>query len=769
MGSPITDEYAKLTPPTELVLEPREVQMASFVDRQLASAEPARQTFLRQLHIGLSQYNTETQWHTWDDRSGELKPEPLAYPGAKRLTINVVKPVIDTIAAVMTNSQPGWQVTPATSEDEDVEAAAACEKLLDHVYRENEMGSAAVEWLTWALVGGIGWLNVAWDSTRGDEVEDEPTGGMGLDSTLLHEGMEGEKPEPRELTEGDSAEHKPYGWELQSEDDAEGEGNEDSKPVRRTGFPVLSCVPPMSIIHDPGATKKNLSDCQWIAHIAYLHIDTVNERWPERGMYCKPDTQMGQDSYAATLLSLVQGGRGGSAGSQAEQHDRCKVVSYYERPSRRHPRGYYCIKAGPVILEEADELPCGGDLPFVCVRVDPVPGRLWGAGRAGLLVDLQRQVNYQRTKLVEQTALHANPKWVVPKGAIKQSSITNKPAEVIEYDPNKAPPSPIRPQQISPEFRQIADESMRLIYDLAGVSEITRGIVQSGISGRAAGIMQEADAAKRQPAVREMAEALERIGRMVLMLWKDNMPIDVTIRTIGRNNRLEAMVFQAGNIRSTDVRIDMASMAIKHPTVQREQIMQAAERGLYGDIADPENLARIQRGLALPGIDSVTDGNDPEENYATEAAFLLMQGQPVPVHPWENHAAHIRVLHRLLQTTDARHSSPEVLDLITKTLATREAYQAAKASGMPWWQKMADPDALALLQPPQAPPEAPQAAPVQGPPPMDAFGAPPEAFIPQPPPIPTGQASTGMPLEGQGMPSLDTMAALQQPGEGAGF
>ena len=440
------------------------------------------------------------------------------------------------------------------------------------------------------------------------------------------------------------------------------------------------------------------------------------------------------------------------------------MISYYERPSRRHPKGYYCVKAGAVILEEAEELPCGGELPFVCIRSEPIPGRLWGAGLVSRIESLQRQLNYQRTKLTEMAALHANNKWAVAKGSIKQSAITNKPAEVIEFNPALPPPRPIPPPPISPEFRQIADECMRYIYDLSGVSEITRGIVPSGISGRAAGIMQEADAAKRQPMVREMAEALERLGRMVLMLWRDNMPMDVTIRTVGRNNRLEAMTFQAGNIRSTDVRIDMASMAIKHPTVQQERIMQGWERGMWGDPADPENLARVQRAMSMPGLESTMDGESPEENYAREVAFLLMQGQPVPVHPWEDHAAHIRVLRRLLQTPDARRSSTDVLDLITKALATREAYQAAKTSGTPWWQKHADPDALALLQPPQAPPGAPAEAPPQGPAPMDSFGPPPEAFIPpQPPPIPTGMTSFGLPVGGQGMPSLDTMAALQQP------
>lgn len=733
----IADEYAKQAPPVRADMSEEELDLLRHIDSQIASANTHRAAFLAQLQQGIALYNTETQWHTWDARDRTLRATPLRFDGQKRVTVNVIAPTTDTIAAVLTSNQPGWLATPATSEEQDVAAAKACDKLLEHVYRENEAASKLTESMLWALQGGIAWLNVAWDTTRGEYVE-EPAEGPGMDSTGVHESAEGEDEEA-----------KPYGWEL----------GEDFKQERRTGFPVIGVVPPMSLTWDPGAVLKDLSDCRWINHTAYLHIDEVHERWPGRAWAVRP-TATADESYGASILSDVQSGAGGAGGGQANAPDRVRVDSYYERTSPRHPEGKYAVRAGSIIMEHG-KLDCG-ELPFVCIRYNPVPSRLWGAGLVSRVADQQRQLNYQLSKLSEQTALAANNKWKVPKGSISQTSITNLPGEVIEYDQHKGPPEPIPPGMISPEFRNIAREAEEYIYKLAGVSAITRGEVPPGISGRAASILADEDAKKRQPAVVEMAEALQRMGRMILKLWQKHMDMDVTIHVVGADNRLEAMAFKAGSVRSTDVRIDMSSMAVRHPTIHREQTMQAFERGMLGDPANPDTVAKAQRALALPGIDPVTDGSDPEDGYAQEAAYELMEGREPPIYPWESHEAHVRILRRLLQTQAVRAAPPEILGSIMRALATREAYIAAAAQGAQWWQQYAAPEALALLQPP-APPVAPAPAPM-APAPMDAFGLPPEAFAaPSPPPIPTGEASMGMPLGGPGVQGLASRAALQEP------
>lgn len=763
MSTPILDEYRKILPPVEMDIPPEERDMAAMVDRQLAAAEPKRIAFLRQCQVGIAQYSTETQWTDYSDRTGKCEPVP-SEPWQKRVTVNHTAPIVDTIAANLTSTLPGWHVTPATTEDTDVESAKACDKLLEHVYRENQLASKLYECMQWAGQTGIAWLAIAWDPSRGDEVEDEPFEAPGMDSTYTHEAIEGEPAEPMELA-GAEGEHKPkpYGWELEDEP---GESTPDSaKPMkRRTGFPTLTVVPPPQLVVDPGCVSKDLDDCQWIAHRSYPHIDEVHARWPERAPFVQPDTRLTEDSYASSVMSSLQGGMKGSTDGQANQPDRVELVNYYERRSPRHPNGRYIIKAGRIILEHG-KLACGGELPFVCWRLASVAGRLWGQGTVSRVVSLQRQVNYQRSKLTEMAGLHANNKWRAPDGSIKANAITNKPAEVLMYDPLKGPPEPIPPPPISPEFRNIARECADDMYTIAGVSEMSRGVIPSGISGRAAGIAQDEDAKRRLPVVRELGEALERAGRMVLMLWRDNMDQDVTIRTLGDNNQLQAMAFKAGSIRSTDVRIDMSSMAARNPTIQREQTMQMAERGLLGDITNPDVLARIQKALAMPGLDDPTQGADPEDGYAQEQAFELLNGSAPPVHPWENHAAHVRVLRKLLQTSDVRAAPPEVLQGIMRALATREAYIAAAASGTPWWQKYAAPEALELLQPPAPPP---QAAPPPRPalPPYDAFGSPPEAFLPPAPPIPTGESAMGMPLEGPGVQGLAGSADLAQPSLG---
>lgn len=819
MASPIQEWYAQNIPRSDIEMDPAEKERCAFIDRQLSSAEAARLPFLQQASVGIAQYNTETQWAEWDNQSRRMMDRP-AQAWQKRVTVNVTSGVVDVVAATLTNNQPGWEVTPATSEEDDLNAARACEKLLEHTYRDQFMASKLVDLVKWSQLTGIGWLHVTWDPEAGEELEDEenevePVEGIGLDGSFAHESMEGEAPEvegqspmaeglgldgsPRhEGMEGEAMplmpNGKPYGWEL-LEAEIELPGQPEIERPKMSGAPSIEVVPPMALIIDPGCHDKTLKDCRWIAHVAFLHIDEIHERWPQRAVYVTPDTSFGNDTYAMQILANVQGGP--RSGTELEQNpDRCKVVTYYERKSPRHPKGYYCIKTGDVILEEGHELPCGGKLPFVCVRFNSVPGRLWGQGVISRIEQLQRTLNYQRSKLLEMVGLHAGPKWAAEKGSVKRSTFTNQPHEVIEYEKTGRPPHVIPPPQISQEHRLIANECQTLIQEISGVSDISRGVVAFGISGRAAGIMQEADAAKRQPVIRELAEALETMGSIVLHLWRAYMPEEVTIRVVGKNDRLQATSFQRGNIRSTDVRISMASMAVKNPTILREQIMQAAERGLLGDIQDPETRHRISRALAFPGIDDPNEGVDHEEAYAQEQAYALMEGTPVPIEEWEDHATHVRVLTRALQSAAARTISPAAYQLTKQALATRYAYlAAAKGEGQPatqWWVRYADPAALALLQQPaQVPgqPAAPPAPEQPAPPPMDAFGPPPDMdsmiaqsnaaaqYIPGDPnavpepftplrnaaTLPTGASSMGLPLGGPGLPSVSTGAALQAP------
>lgn len=820
MASPIQEWYAQNLPRVDIDMDPAEKERCQFIDRQLSSAESSRLPFLQQASVGIAQYNTESQWAEWDNQSRRMADRP-AQAWQKRVTVNVTSGVVDVVAATLTNNQPGWEVTPATTEEDDLNAARACEKLLEHTYRDQSMSSKVVDWVKWAQLTGIGWLHVTWDPEGGEELEDEenevePIQGFGPDGSPMHEGMEGEAPEMEgqspaveglgpdesrrhEGMEGEAVSlmpnGKPYGWEL-LEAEVEIPGKPEVERPRMSGAPSIEVVPPMSLVVDPGCHDKSLRDCRWIAHISFLHIDEIHERWPERAVYVAPDTSFGLDTYAMQILANVQGGP--RSGTEMEQNpDRCKVVTYYERRSPRHPRGYYCIKTGDVILEEGHELPCGGRLPFVCVRFNAVPGRLWGQGVISRIEQLQRTLNYQRSKLLEMVGLHAGPKWAAEKGSVKRSTFTNQPHEVIEYEKTGRPPHVIPPPQISQEHRLIANECQTLIQEISGVSDISRGVVAFGISGRAAGIMQEADAAKRQPVVREMAEALETMGSIVLQLWRSYMPEEITIRVIGANDRMQATAFQRGSIRSTDVRISMSSMAVKSPTILREQIMQAAERGLLGDIQDPETRARLGRALAFPGLDDPNEGVDHEEGYAQEQVYAMMEGTPVPIEEWEDHATHIRVIRRAMQSSMARMIPPQAFATLKQALATRYAYLAAtKGEGMPataWWVQYADPAALALLQQPaQVPgqPAAPPAAPEQpaAPAPMDAFGMPPEMdklaqanaaaqFVPGDPnaipdpftplrnasPIPTGTQALGLPIGGSGIPSVSTGAALQSP------
>lgn len=750
-SSPIQNEYAELSAGVEATPDPAESKRVAYIGSQIQLAEQARAPLVQQTWEAIAMI-TQRQWATWDDRNRRMRDEDASKrpKWKKRITLDYTSGSVDVAVSKLTNNQPSWLVRPATSEEVDIESAKLCERLLDHVWDECGMGAETVEWMRWAVPVGIGWMHVTWDTEAGQdyEIEAEP------------ESTPWELEEPGDAPEGSEQDYR----EDARESAAEGEPPEPREPRMRrvkTGFPSIQAVSPLSILRDPGACRRDLKDCRWIAHQALMHIDEIRERWPERGMFVQPDAAATFDGYTPYLDVRRDGSMA------ATSIDRARVITYYEKSGPRHPNGYYAVTAGGWLLEERAALPCGGMLPFFAVRFNAIAGRLEGEGMVRRIAQPQRMINYNESKRAEQVNLHGNQKWSAVEGSIAQKTMTNAPAEVIFHKPGMPAPRPIPPPPISPQFQQISGESINHLIAISGVSEVSRGNVSEALSGRAAGIMAEADATKWQVTVREMELCFQGIGRMVLELWREYAPPGYTLQIAGDDNAAEAVAFDSGAIRSTDVRIAMGSMTIKHPTIQNEQILQTAERGVFGNLADPAVQKDVQRRMALPGVIRDDEAGNGETSYAREVNHALLRGEDVPVHPWEDHAEHIRLLRGLLTSSVIREYPPAVFDLAVRKLAEREYWESQKAQGVPWFTSYLPPH-LQAPPAPQSMPSAPPAAPpgMPQPPPFDAFGLPPEAMIPRPPPpIPTSDAGLPVePLGGQGVEGMDAAGALLPPG-----
>lgn len=734
MGTPLTDLIEQVSPVQSYTGNPDTMDKIAFVNAQTARGEKERRWFNEQAWLGVA-YFAGRQWARFDSQNGRLYDAPLGN-GEVRRTLNYIKPTVLSVVAKLTQHQPGWLVAPGTSDECDVEAARASDKLLEFEWYETGMRTKLPQMLLWAACTGIGIVRVGWDESAGDDYEDGPeetVEGPGEDGTAPHEAAEGEPAEPEEVGA--------------NEDEASGERAPKGK---KTGAPTIAACSVFNTILDPGCIEQDLSDCRWITEIRYPSLDDVRDQW-ENGKYCTADAGASSDIYAEQLLRDLQKDASSSSEYLA---DRVRVLYYYERPSQRRPKGLYIVCTKSVMLEVREELPCG-ELPFAVVRFDAVPGKLYGLGMVGSARDPQDVINEQISKRLQIVANHAAPKWTAEEGSISATSIDSEPGEVIMFKRGSQRPMPVAPPPISPEHERLEQAGIDHIRQVTGVNEITQGVIPGGISGRAAQWMAELDATKLSIVSAEVEAMCAKIGMLILKFWHAYTPVARTLKVLGQNNRLEVLEFHASEIKSFDVRVQPNSMRVRHPSTKREETLLAWQSGGYGDPKNPEAVAQFRKDMEMGSLDYVQGNTDGEATYAREENYAYAHGVESEPQPYEDHSVHIREHKAQLMSVEFRNQPREVQSALAIHLAKHAKLKAANDAGQPWW------DAMLGVPSPQAPaPEPSQGAPVP-PPPTEAVYGPTSPPPPEQQPMPRGapgvaQMGSGMPtIRGPGVASTD--------------
>jgi len=137
--------------------------------------------------------------------------------------LNYVLPTIETLAGKLTENRPGFMCAPATTDDDDMEAARQCEHLLDYLWNETGMQVKLHEAVKWMSICGTVFFKVWWDDTAGDSY---------LDSEV--------QPTLDYIDES-----------VQKVPNQEG---------AKTGLPVIDVVSPLEVGWDPGA--KDMESCR---------------------------------------------------------------------------------------------------------------------------------------------------------------------------------------------------------------------------------------------------------------------------------------------------------------------------------------------------------------------------------------------------------------------------------------------------------------------------------------------------------------------------
>lgn len=661
--------------PPDYTPSEEESEHVKYVTDKVNMAEDARRRWVGDVFENCA-FVKGRQWANYNWQSGRLI-EPNVDPWQKTMVLNYILPAVRTAIGKLNQGEPDWIVVPRDDSEEEAERARASQLLLDALHQMLDVSVKSDEFVFWMLTAGIGIFRVWFDP--------EST----VASKMIPKGQPGSEP----------------------------------------GFPAIQAVSPLQVLFDPGCEQRDLSDCQWAAEVCYVNIDQLRERY-EKAQYITPTATYGSDPYGMMLQTQLNQITMGASADKLRA-DRVRVVYYYERPSRKRPDGLYAIVCEKLVLHE-DVLPMGM-LPFAIARHNAVGGQLVGDGMVTQLKPVQVMVNQQVSVRLEIVELNGTPKLLVEEGSIGQMAFSREPGELVMYSRGSRPPEAMPAPPVSPEYEKLETSGIGHIREISGVNEVSQGIGYTNLSGRAAQRLAELDATKFGPTTKEMEAAMEQVAFLLLNIVRENMPESFMLRLLGRDRKPEVMAFEKEAITSMHVRVAPGSMRVRHPSVERENLMMAAERGMLGNMQDPDVLAELRRALEFGDPDLAYGQVRGETTYAREENMALLMKQPVEAAPTDDHQAHIRE-HRAFGRTEAvRNADPEVFFAATAHIAEHEVYQATnKGMPIPPWCSLYVPDLIASLT--------------------------------QPPPgsIPPGEEGTGMPEQPGGE---DEPPSMEEPGE----
>ncbi|MBQ8859189.1 MAG: hypothetical protein IJ012_05305 [Clostridia bacterium] len=387
----------------------------------------------------------------------------------------------------------------------------------------------------------------------------------------------------------------------------------------------------------------------------------------------------------APVLGSPYGAPATLAFSGGQEKNCVTVLSYFERPSRRHEKGLYIIAAGDRVLWYSD-LPYD-DIPLVSFPSREMAGQFFGRSPIVDLIPLQRAYNGVKNKIHDYIrAVAANP-LLVPEGAIPDivefSAGGLPPGEVVEYNAERGKPEPLSPAPLPAELRYECERLTAEMEYVAGVSQLmVTGKTPKGVtSGTAISNLREIDNSRLALTGENLRLAIRRTAIKWLGIYRRYASGARVLSVVGENDAGGALCFTAGDINSNDVVFDAENELKVSPEQQKQSFLTALQLGLFND--ENGNLPRSVKSRAremleaggaaadMMGCDELQIKAAERENAAVAA------GRPPKIGIFDDHELHAEAHKKfLLQARYAclREKQPAVCEAFEEHIFMHLAY-----------------------------------------------------------------------------------------------
>ena len=322
--------------------------------------------------------------------------------------------------------------------------------------------------------------------------------------------------------------------------------------------------------------------------------------------------------------------RGIDYDNMIDDMDQICVRTFFHKKTKWLPQGAMIKYTDDVILEwtdypyDEDCLPCVPD-----TDVD-IYGELWGRSFITNIERLQLMYNNTQSSQARDYGIGSAPKWMMPKGSTKVSSLNNE-FTIVEYTGPVAPKLET-PRATNPQSFDFQDRIENKITRLSRTSDLSRGEPPAGVTANSAlRFLDEQESRMIAPMEKKRKRRVVLVYKMMLTRMQQfYKPSDGRmVRVLGENNTYMIKSFEKADFnRIYDVKIENSSAlpdtktgkistivdlniaTQTDPVFRKEEIVQMLDLGLDHAFVDGATVALT---AAKTVVESLLDGEQVPE------------------------------------------------------------------------------------------------------------------------------------------------------------
>ncbi len=646
--------------------------VVAFVKSRL---EEVRQSSSRAAQEGVNLTNTaylcgfDSIYFDGVSRQFKPVPQPSVFLKKNRVHVNRILPTIQNRQARLLKNVPRYDVRPNSSDEEDKDAARLAQQVIVQLWDQLKINRKRMPMTMWLQQCGSAYFKVSWDNS------------LGAKKVLPKVNEETKETDYQIVAEGD---------------------------IRVDVCSFFEIYP------DPLA--KSWDELQYLVQAKVRPLGYFPAQYPERGDLVKEE-----DCW---LNSLVMESRinsitttAGASGSNANQTKNSAIeLSYYEKPSNKHPFGRHVITANGVKLKD-DVLPVD-EIPFIKFDDIIVGGKFNAEAIITHLRPLQDQLNKGKSMRAAFLNRMMTGKMIGARGHnMAQEAFNDQSGEWIKYDPIPNAPEPHALQM--PAIPSYAYEEEKVlkedIDDTAGINATSRGqLASSSIPAIGMQLLVEQDDTRIGTEVEGHEYSYADLGRILLKFVDGYYETDRLMKTVGEDMEYAVRKFKGSDIRKNfDVQVIRGSTLPGSKVLKRQEIINLHQQGYFGNPQDPTTvqnvmsmlefgdeykgwkrhslrMAQIQRGIAMieergekPSVSEFDDHalwmQELNDYRITEKFEKLPQPSQLIVLTLINE--HNNWIMELSGQSSNPHTDPELTPTDAAQGAEADAKQAAMESG----------------------------------------------------------------------------------------